>query len=413
MAFLATPGAFTDVRAQRSQDFQFQQAQAIKQVSEVNSKIKDAFDRARELVTTAREGGATRDQLRDAILPFADAAIRTAATAQETGMQGVSDPETVASQFQAMLAGPSREEALEFEAQKEETVSAARARGTARGTPQAVSRVVQGDSPLNDRFGLGIPPGEAARVEFLQTPDGVQANVVAGFGGAGTTINVGDQQTAFSKELGKQQAEQLSAIIQTGQRANATEQDLKQMAALLNAGTETGTLQPLLSGLQGLAADLGVDVEGAAQKAGIDIGDLANKQEFDRLAKRVIIDGFEKFKGNLNQREVELAENAFANLGRDEEANKFAIASLIASQRIAKQRAIDATLITSSKEFRALVREQLTGESAAFEKERKKALEELGIEIPEGAPPGTRRIGETKDGLPLYQTPSGEFLVEE
>lgn len=66
-------------------------------------------------------------------------------------------------------------------------------------------------------------------------------------------------------------------------------------------------------------------------------------------------------------------------------------------------------LETSPAERRACVDNAL----AKMPKRERVALNKTHSDIPEGLPPGTRRVGETKAGLPLYQTPSGELWVEE
>lgn len=166
-------------------------------------------------------------------------------------------------------------------------------------------------------------------------------------------VNVGSEK--FGETLNKQSAERINQLVETGRSAVATEQNLVQMGDLLVEGVQTGAAQPALTSIQAVAEDFGINIEGVAERAGIEnLSNLSGKEEFDRLAKTVIIEGFEKFKGNLNDREVKLAMDAFANLGRSEEANVEAIASLRASQAIAKERGRRASQVDSRAEAKAL-----------------------------------------------------------
>lgn len=190
----------------------------------------------------------------------------------------------------------------------------------------------------------------------------------------GTNVTVGGEK--FSGESGKLRARRVDEMINTGRKATGTEQQLSQMGDLLVEGVQTGTLQPAVTTIQGLAEDMGVDVSSAAEAAGIEnLSNLSGKEEFDRLAKQVIIDGFEKFKGNLNDREVKLAMDAFANLGKSEEANVEAISSLMASQSMAKERGRRAAQVENNAEARALEAEMFDDSLERF-KALKKGYEE-------------------------------------
>lgn len=199
------------------------------------------------------------------------------------------------------------------------------------------TRVVSGDSQLNRQFGLGIPENENARVEFVTDPQTGQvrnANVVAGFGGGGTTVNVGESARSENDE------KFVMDLFQGGREASTVANNLTQLTELISQPeTQTGALQPLVTTLQGFADDVGVDIQGVADRVGVNVGSLENKEEFDRVATQVIIEGFEKFKGNLNQKEVQLAVDAFQNLGRSEEANIEAIAASRAANELARERA--------------------------------------------------------------------------
>lgn len=195
-------------------------------------------------------------------------------------------------------------------------------------------------------------------------------------GATNISVNTGDK---FGTEMGKSMAERRAQIIDTGQSAVGTEQNLMQMADLMSSGeVQTGSLQPLVTSLQGVAADFGVDIGKAAETVGIEnVGNLDKKEEFDRLSKQVIIDGFEKFKGNLNNREVQLAQDAFANMGRSEDANKRAIASGLAAAQISRERAIEMNDATTPEAVRGVTSQLLRGDTQRFENLRKQYLEQI------------------------------------
>lgn len=215
----------------------------------------------------------------------------------------------------------------------------------------------------------------------------------AGASRTNVSTNVGGEKK-FSEETGKLTAQRLDDVIKTGRSAVGTQQSLNQAADLLvEGGVSTGTLQPAITGLQGLAADLGVDIDSALKKANIrSLGSLQDKQEFDRLSKTVIIDGFEKFKGNLNDREVRLALDAFSNLGKSEGANIKALASLKASSQLAIERAQRASTINTREEAQQFENTFLTGDVERFEELRKEFEADMrqrreNSAVPEGVDP--------------------------
>lgn len=203
-----------------------------------------------------------------------------------------------------------------------------------------------------DKFGASSP--ELAQFDALAAKPG-------------TTINIGAEkrETEFGKAAGKTDADIRERLIVAGESAVAGEEDLNQMRQILtDPDFQAGSLQPAITALQGLAADIGVDLNALGKEIGV--GDLADKQEYNRLSRRVMIEGFQKFKGNLNQKEVVIAEEAFPHIGKSEEANRRSVAALIASQRLARERAAVAVNATAS-EIRALSKEILSGGTERFE----------------------------------------------
>ncbi|WP_416896317.1 MAG: hypothetical protein ACMVY4_12305 [Minwuia sp.] len=229
-----------------------------------------------------------------------------------------------------------------------------------------------------------------------------------------TTVNVGKGETEFEKATGKDLAAARTAIVDAGQRAVGTEQTFRQLGDLLEGGVRTGSLQPTVAALQGIAEDMGVDLSATAQGLGIELGDLSNQQNFQRLATQVVIDGFEQFKGNLNTREVQLAEGAFGGLGTTPEANADAIAAGIAASQIARQRAVQASRAQTQADVRALQESLISGDVTEFERMKdaikRDLLAKRGADLPtisgdadyDALPPGTQ-----------FRAPDGSIRVKQ
>lgn len=221
------------------------------------------------------------------------------------------------------------------------------------------------------------------------------------------------EETEFGKKFGSMMAERAGGYIESGSTAASMEQSLAQLNDLLS-GTPTGAIQPALTTLQGIAADLGIDLGSVAQRTGVELGNLKNKEEFDRLSTNLVIDGFSKFKGNLNPQETRLAINAFPSLGRSEEGNRLAIASLLASARIAQERAARAAQISSPAEMRQFEAEVQRAGTKEFEEKRKEILASMpkskqgrgALKVGERITRGGRSyrvVGFDTDGEPLVE----------
>lgn len=267
------------------------------------------------------------------------------------------------------------------------------------GQGAATSRSALGKLAEDYRNGLISPEEYAAAKRKALAPPSPLVNI----------NNAGE--TAFSKEFSKAQATRLAGTIEAGNLAGTMEQSLVQLGQSLAQGVGTGSIQPALAGLQGVADDLGLDLTQVAKGAGIDLGKLSDKEEFDRLSKALAIDGFEKFKGNLNAQEVRMAVDAFPQLGKSEEGNRIAIASLMASARLAQERAAEASQITSTKEARLFEGAKARAGTQRFQELRKEILDgmkaskaqqgaaEAGIVEIKGKK--YRQIGTDVDGVPL------------
>lgn len=407
--------------AQQTQQKSAIRAERVKRLrTSLNDMIKQATAANK---SNARLGSAAQRQ------------VQAAAAALVALTQDFTEARTFVERFKAENNKPfPGAAAVEAETQRlaqagQPAVSAGRAGQIATGIkperPEPLRRVVSGDTPLGRE--LGLKPGQQAIVAFTLDPQGevVKRDVRSRFG-APTQINILPGEPAFQKALGQQLGKQISGIAEAGQLAGRMEPSLRQMADLLaGGGVQTGALQPGITALQAIADDLGVDLAGLAARFDMDLGSLSEKQEFDRLATELITEGFQKFKGNLNQKEVELAIAAFAGLGRSEGANIKAIASGLAAQQVARERGTAALGVQTREEARTLQQEILAGGTTRFEELRETFEQQLQerftqargrdptTALPPGVPEGSRLIGTTTEGKAVYETPEGTRLVVE
>ena len=293
----------------------------------VNTLPDDAELDRRGALTAAREGRGT------GTAALAAEPGESAAIAAGAEIAGEAAATTALAQADTLAAEQdiSREEALATAGIKSADV------------PTTV-RVVGGDTLQGQR--LGIEPGKFARVQFDLGPNGQTTNpsVLGGIGGGDTSISV-DLGSSLNKELGILGAAQVETVIETGELANRVEGAYLQAAELLASGVKTGRAQPILLFFNSFARDLGADLSAVGKRLGIDVGSpnaVVQQENFRRVTTELVIEGFQKFRGNLNQKEVEIAENAFAKLGDDEESNIDAIAAGLAAIQLAKERAATA-----------------------------------------------------------------------
>ena len=225
--------------------------------------------------------------------------------------------------------------------------------------------VVSGGDDLNKQFNLGIPENERARVEFELDEQGnpVNASVLGRFGAATkieNKIDLPKGESKFQEELGKSLANQIKVIRESGESASNIQPELIQLKELASTQDfQTGSLQPFITSIQGFADDIGIDINDAAKSIGIDnLGKLQTKEQANRLFNRVVLDNFEKIKGNLNAQEVKIAKSTFGDIGDSEEANIDAIAALMASNQIARETAAESFNIKNQADANKLLKQK-------------------------------------------------------
>jgi len=310
-----------------------------------------------------------------------------------------SDPKFKSPEFIESLLKPAKEFGFKTAGKQVFATEADTGRATpVGGTPPGRTRttVVTSGEALDRELGLNLPKGTSARVELSLDANGeiTGGSVKGKFGGSGTNVTI-EAEDKFQSGLSASANKFLDNTKALGFRARGEQRAFTQLAELMSSGVNTGTLQPAIKTLQGIAADLDIDADDIAKRFGFDLGSLNKKEEFDRIATTVLIDGFEKFKGNLNQKEVELAEASVARLGVSELANIDAISAGLAAAQIAREEAIKATKIVTRRgaielERRALaddpdathfleLKEQFENElTAAFTESRGRAPRNVG-----------------------------------
>lgn len=252
--------------------------------------------------------------------------------------------------------------------------------------PIKVARVIKADSEEGKSIGLT----EDSEVKGFMGANGQFETVteINGLGGDSITVNTGNDESEFQKKRAGEVSNQISLMQESGTTAQRQSRSLRALTELLMSGdVKTGTLQPAITSLQGLAGDLGIDAEKIAGSMGIDIGNLSSKQEFDRLTKELVIDGFEKFKGNLNQKEVEMALDAFNSLGKNEEANIKAIAFLRASAEISKVRGAQAAMVKTEEDAKKLIADMIGEDGESFRALQKQYESEMLAALKESPKP--------------------------
>lgn len=131
----------------------------------------------------------------------------------------------------------------------------------------------------------------------------------------------------FAKAAGKSDAAMRESVLGAGEAAEASLSRVRSMSAMLPT-IGTGPVASKMPGLQAFFGDLGLDVSATAQRLGIDIQDVGNAEEFDRLSRELSTEALGNFKGATSNRELDFARGTVANLGKSEEGNARALATM-------------------------------------------------------------------------------------
>ena len=200
-------------------------------------------------------------------------------------------------------------------------------------------------------------------------------------------------EKAWATDSGKTDSKFREADMLAGQAAMEAEGTLLQLGDLLSqGGTATGSLQPFVTQVQGIAEDLGVDTSGISKRLGIKSGGLANKEQFNSLAANLVITISSKFKGALNGKELQALKDSQADLGKSEEGNRLALASALAAARVAQERGAASAQTSDHNAYRKSFAERSRGGAEQLEAYRKEYLERLGGTAQPSAGPEKKRV---------------------
>lgn len=268
-----------------------------------------------------------------------------------------------------------------------------------QGDPSTWQRVA--DAP---RFKPDQPSARDDKVQML-VDAGVPLNTAKGIVG-GRYATSRDPVTGAAQILDKSTGKPVDA---TQEEAEAAEQVSQQTTLWEMAGDDvTGFMPALQETAQGITGQMGVDV--ASDEL------LENRQTF-RSAKNELIRSLSinpKFPVKEIERinrEVNIEPGAFT----DERTLRARMKSV---DRYLRNRLENERQAAENDELPAKTREA----AAQAAKDIQNFLEIMGVpedggeetsELPQGVPEGSSRIGQTQQGLPVYETPDGRRLVVE
>jgi len=157
----------------------------------------------------------------------------------------------------------------------------------------------------------------------------------------GQTINVGDESNPAFDALTDQFKNDLTQASEAATQATGLLQEVNRATDLLSQEDfSTGAVRPVLTGLRGIAEDLGVSIDPALREAGVEnLGDVSDAEAFGAFSANLTTRLAERLPGNLNQQEINLISSASSQLGKTPEANAAALASFRAGAELAQRNA--------------------------------------------------------------------------
>jgi hypothetical protein len=218
---------------------------------------------------------------------------------------------------------------------------------------QALTVQAQQGQSIADQYERQFPSVEAQSPTSLQknlaaagfvpgTPE-FQAEVTKALGKSGTTINVGNGDQTFAKEMAKGQAKNVSLVREQADSAIDANQSL---AVLENIDIETGALEPAKLGIAAFATAFGLD--------GSKIANVSAGEAFNAEAQRIVLSVKASQKGPQTDKDEATIRKTVANLGNSKQGNQFIIDSARAlnNRRIGRKDFYDVFLESSGGKFR-------------------------------------------------------------
>tara|TARA_R110000824_G_scaffold188319_1_gene369673 strand:+ start:15884 stop:17179 length:1296 start_codon:yes stop_codon:yes gene_type:complete len=218
---------------------------------------------------------------------------------------------------------------------------------------QALTMQAQQGQSIADQYKRQFPAVEVQTPTSLQknlaaagfapgTPE-FKAEVVKSLSKSDTTINVGDGEQAFAKEMAKGQAQNVSLVREQADTAIDANQSL---SVLENIDIETGALEPAKLGIAAFATAFGLD--------GSKIANVAGGEAFNAEAQRIVLSVKASQKGPQTDKDEITIRKTVASLGNSKQGNQFIIDSARAlnNRRISRKDFYDTFLEASGGKFR-------------------------------------------------------------
>tara|TARA_R110000850_G_scaffold132469_3_gene253552 strand:+ start:1638 stop:2933 length:1296 start_codon:yes stop_codon:yes gene_type:complete len=218
---------------------------------------------------------------------------------------------------------------------------------------KALTMQAQQGQSIADQFKRQFPTVEVQTPTSLQknlaaagftpgTPE-FKAEVVKSLSKSDTTINVGDGEQAFAKEMAKGQAQNVSLVREQADAAIDANQSL---SVLENIDIETGALEPAKLGIAAFATAFGLD--------GSKIANVAGGEAFNAEAQRIVLSVKASQKGPQTDKDEITIRKTVASLGNSKQGNQFIIDSARAlnNRRISRKDFYDTFLEASGGKFR-------------------------------------------------------------
>jgi len=157
----------------------------------------------------------------------------------------------------------------------------------------------------------------------------------------GQTINVGDESNPAFDALTDQFKNDLTQASEAATQATGLLQEVNRATDLLSQGNfSTGAVRPVLTGLRGIAEDLGVSIDPALREAGVEnLGEVSDAESFRAFSSNLTTRIAGRLPSNLNQSEINLILDASSQLGKTPEANASALAAFKASAELTQRNA--------------------------------------------------------------------------
>jgi hypothetical protein len=198
--------------------------------------------------------------------------------------------------------------------------------GPATAPPETQSIVVRGTDPINAQFGLGIGPGETARVDITKDSEGniTSASVAAGFGGQ--DINVYGDKVELQEDIlfAGQQDKVFEEVRKNYNTASKTEQTL----GLLKASLDSDAFGTGFGAETALFLSQMVEFFGGDPSNWPGLGDPSVGENLQAAADQLALDRVTELP-RLTNMSIELSRNAGPRLLRTVRGNKLIVDLMI------------------------------------------------------------------------------------